>query len=228
MGPLLDMRHLIMIRAIAESGRVTDAAEHLRLTPSALSHRTARPSVLFTRMHKRLRRTPATEHLAAVAERVLESYNAYHWLPGFLAYLRESTRDRPAGDGRRGQGCGSGLGQSPCRSGPGLRRDGKQRHSAHPPIRGRTAIRHVAGAPPRKEGLHRGAGHRRRDLHRFCQDAGAGPRELWLPSAGRAAVSREFAGHRGPGDHKITRTALSRCFKSKSSSQTIASAQDLL
>lgn len=118
MGPLLDIRHLIMIRAIAECGRVTDAAERLGLTPSALSHRIREAErrldvQLFTRMHKRLRMTPAAEHLASVAERVLgeldraeadlrrmnsgvqhvvrlvvEAYSAYHWLPGFRQHLK--------------------------------------------------------------------------------------------------------------------------------------------
>ncbi len=118
-GPLLELRHLQMIRAIAQQGRVTDAAEYLGLTPSALSHRIREAErrldvVLFTRMHKRLRLTPAGEHLAEVAERVLadmeraeadvrrmnrgvehvvriavEAYSSYHWLPGFLARLGE-------------------------------------------------------------------------------------------------------------------------------------------
>lgn len=117
--PLLDLRHLQMIRAIAEHGRVTDAAEHLGLTPSALSHRIREAErrldvVLFTRMHKRLRLTSAGEHLADVADKVLselgraeadvrrmnagvehvvriavEAYSSYHWLPGFLTFLNQ-------------------------------------------------------------------------------------------------------------------------------------------
>jgi LysR family transcriptional regulator for metE and metH len=39
MAPRLEVRHLQMIQAIAETGRVTEAAEMLGLTPSALSHR---------------------------------------------------------------------------------------------------------------------------------------------------------------------------------------------
>lgn len=107
-----------MIRAIAEHGRVTDAAEALGVTPSALSHRIREAErrldlVLFTRMHKRLRMTPAAEYLADMAQRVLdemdraerdvrrmdrgiehvvrigvEAYSSYHWLPGFNTYLR--------------------------------------------------------------------------------------------------------------------------------------------
>ena len=39
MKPLLDLRHLQLIQAIIETGRITDAAEKLGVTPSALSHR---------------------------------------------------------------------------------------------------------------------------------------------------------------------------------------------
>lgn len=115
--PLLELRHLQMIREIAEKGRVTDAAEALGLTPSALSHRIREAErrlgvTLFVRLQKRLRMTPAAEHLADVADRVLaelerteqdvrrmnrgvehivrlavEAYGAYAWLPGFVAAL---------------------------------------------------------------------------------------------------------------------------------------------
>ena len=118
-GPILDLRHLQMIRAIAEYGRVSDAAEALGVTSSALSHRIREAErrldvTLFTRMHKRLRMTPAAEYLAEVSERVLadihraerdvkrmdrgvehvvrlavEAYSTYHWLPGFSAHLRD-------------------------------------------------------------------------------------------------------------------------------------------
>lgn len=117
-GPLLELRHLKMIRAIAQHGRVTDAAEALGVTPSALSHRIREAErrlgvVLFTRLHKRLRMTPAADYLAETAERVLsemdraerdvrrmdrgaehvvriavEAYSSYHWLPGFASHLR--------------------------------------------------------------------------------------------------------------------------------------------
>ncbi len=117
-GPFLDLRHLKMIRAIAEHGRVNDAAEALGVTSSALSHRIKEAErrldiVLFTRIHKRLRMTPAAEYLADVADRVLsemdraerdvrrmdrgvehvvriavETYSAYHWLPEFTRHLK--------------------------------------------------------------------------------------------------------------------------------------------
>ncbi len=108
-----------MIHAIAAHGRVSDAAEALGLTPSALSHRIREAErrldvALFTRLHKRLRMTPAGELLAEVADRTLgdleraeadvrrmnagvahvvriavETYSAYHWLPAFLETLQE-------------------------------------------------------------------------------------------------------------------------------------------
>lgn len=122
-GPFLDLRHLKMIQAIAKHGRVTDAAEALGVTSSALSHRIREAErrldlVLFTRLHKRLRMTPAAEYLADMAERVLgemeraerdvkrmdrgiahvvrigvEAYSTYHWLPGFNTYLRDHAPD---------------------------------------------------------------------------------------------------------------------------------------
>ncbi len=113
----LDIRHLQMIRAIWQTGRVNDAADLLGLTPSALSHRAKEAErrlgvVLFERSHKRLRLTAAAEYLADVSDRVLseletvedevrrmnagvdhvvrvavETYEAYGWLPGFTDYL---------------------------------------------------------------------------------------------------------------------------------------------
>ena len=117
--PRLELRHLQLIRAIAERGRLTDAAEDLGLTPSALSHRIREAErrlgvVLFTRQHKRLRMTPAAEYLAEAAERLLSelarvegdvmrmnrgvdhvvrltvaTYSSYHWLPAFLRSIVE-------------------------------------------------------------------------------------------------------------------------------------------
>ena len=121
--PLLDIRHLEMISALADNPRVTDAAEVLRITPSALSHRIREVErrlevPLFLRVNKRLRPTPAADYLAQVAKRMLadlsraeedvrkmamgvrhvvrlavESYSAYHWLPAFLRYLRDAEPD---------------------------------------------------------------------------------------------------------------------------------------
>ena len=117
--PVLDVRHLEMMGVLAETPRVTDAAEKLRITASALSHRLREverrlEAPLFLRVNKRLRPTPAADYLGQVARRVLaelnraeddvrrmssglrqvvrfavESYSAYHWLPSFLTHLRE-------------------------------------------------------------------------------------------------------------------------------------------
>ncbi|MEM7561663.1 MAG: LysR family transcriptional regulator [Pseudomonadota bacterium] len=121
--PLLDVRHLEMIAVLSETPRVTDAAEKLGITPSALSHRIREVErrlevPLFLRVHKRLQPTPAVDYLAQVAKRLLadlvrteedvrkmargvrhvvrlsvESYSAYHWLPDFLQYLRQREPD---------------------------------------------------------------------------------------------------------------------------------------
>ncbi len=119
----LEIRHLEMLKALAETGRVIDASEKLGVTPSALSHRIREAErrlgvTLYTRMHKRLRMTPAAEYLARTAERVLadlerteadirrmnrdirhvvrigtECYSSYHWLPFFLTWFRERRTD---------------------------------------------------------------------------------------------------------------------------------------
>ena len=116
--PVLDIRHLEMIVALDDTPRVTEAAEKLRITSSALSHRLREVErrlemPLFMRVHKRLSPTPAADYLAQVARRLLadmsraeedvrkmargvrhvvrlavESYSAYHWLPAFLRHLR--------------------------------------------------------------------------------------------------------------------------------------------
>lgn len=121
MKPLLDLRHLQLIQAIIETGRITDAAEKLGVTPSALSHRLREAErrldvPLFTRMHKRLRVTPAAEYMAVVAERILtdlsraeedlrrmnagvqhvvrlsvEAYSNYRWLPSFIKFMKART-----------------------------------------------------------------------------------------------------------------------------------------
>ena len=117
-APLLDLRHLQMFAVLAKTPRVTDAAESLGITASALSHRIREAErrldiTLFTRVHKRLRMSPAAVYLAKVSERLLadlaraeadvrrmnrgvqqvvrlavEAYSSYHWLPPFLRYLQ--------------------------------------------------------------------------------------------------------------------------------------------
>ena len=122
-NPSLDIRHLQMIVALADTPRVTEAAEKLAITPSALSHRLREVErrldmPLYLRVQKRLRPTPAADYLAQVARRLLadmaraegdvrkmasgvrhvvriavESYSAYHWLPAFLQHLRDCEPD---------------------------------------------------------------------------------------------------------------------------------------
>ncbi len=120
--PLLGIRHLQMISTIAKTGRVTNAAEELGLTPSALSHRINEAErrlgvKLFERRHKRLRMTEAAEYLAQVSERLIrelelveadvqkmssgvehvvritiEAYSSYHWLPNFLEFFSAHSK----------------------------------------------------------------------------------------------------------------------------------------
>ncbi|MEL6964543.1 MAG: LysR family transcriptional regulator [Pseudomonadota bacterium] len=120
-NPILDIRHLQMIRAIGRTGRVVDASDELGLTPSALSHRIKEAErrlgvPLFERLHKRLRMTAAAEYLASVSERMLhelvlveddvrrmnagvdhvvrlaiEAYSCYHWFPAFLDMFRRQA-----------------------------------------------------------------------------------------------------------------------------------------
>ncbi|MEO1198290.1 MAG: LysR family transcriptional regulator [Pseudomonadota bacterium] len=122
-SPLLDLRHYQMIAMLAKIPRVTDAAEQLGITPSALSHRIREAErrlgvPLFTRSHKRLRMTATAKYLAQVAERIIadliraehdaermgygvrhvirlavEAYSSYHWLPQFLRHLKEHSPD---------------------------------------------------------------------------------------------------------------------------------------
>ncbi len=115
--PRLDLRHLRMIVAIAETGGVGQAVKLLGVTPSALTHRIREAErrlglALYARVKGRLRPTPAGEVLRNAAERLLTDldraetdayalaggvehvvrlgigfYTAYHWLPGFLGRL---------------------------------------------------------------------------------------------------------------------------------------------
>ncbi|MCI0350175.1 MAG: LysR family transcriptional regulator [Acidobacteriales bacterium] len=110
MDPVLDMRHLRVVAAVADEGGVTKASKRLHLTQSALSHqlRDAEQKLgaqLFLRIRKRMVPTPAGEKLLQSARRVLqelghteadirqisggtagvirlatECYTCYHWL----------------------------------------------------------------------------------------------------------------------------------------------------
>ena len=110
----IDVRHLQMVSAIAAAGSVTQAAESLHLTQSAVSHqlrvveeRLGTP--LFLRLGKRMVVTAAGERMLAAARRVLDELTSaeedvrrqgageagvlrvcaqcntgYHWLPPLL------------------------------------------------------------------------------------------------------------------------------------------------
>ena len=123
MQPRLEVRHLQMLQAVAETGSVAQAAQLLGVTASALSHRIREAErrldvVLFTRLGRGLRLTPAGEHLSEVGSRLLAeleraegtvtrmgegvrrvvrlgmgAYNSYHWLPAFLRAYRRAAPD---------------------------------------------------------------------------------------------------------------------------------------
>ena len=107
----VEVRHLRLVAAIADSGSLTRAGDRLHLTQSALSHQlrdieSRLGAALFLRVGKRLVLTPAGERLLASARDVLdrlqqteleirelgkerggvlrlttECYTCYHWLP---------------------------------------------------------------------------------------------------------------------------------------------------
>lgn len=76
MQPRLEVRHLVMLIAVAEAPSMAAAAELLGLTQSALSHRLQEAerrlgAALFLRQRKRLVLTPAGERLLLSARRVV-------------------------------------------------------------------------------------------------------------------------------------------------------------
>jgi len=115
----LEIRHLKLIRAIAQEGSVTKAGTRLHLTQSALSHqlRDAEEKLgvpLFTRLNKRMILTPAGQRLLTSADTVLgeikraeedirqialsgegilrlstQCYTCYHWLPSMLKLYQQ-------------------------------------------------------------------------------------------------------------------------------------------
>jgi LysR family transcriptional regulator for metE and metH len=122
MSTMLEIRHLRLVRAIAEEGGPTRAASRLHLTQSAVSHQLAELEgrlgvVLFTRVRRRLTLTSAGARLVDAARTMLgelarverelhhagarkrenlrittECFTSYHWLPGVVAAL---GRDHP-------------------------------------------------------------------------------------------------------------------------------------
>jgi LysR family transcriptional regulator for metE and metH len=120
---MLEVRHLHLVRAIAEEGGVTKAGRRLHLTQSALSHqlRDAEEHLgtrLFDRIGKRMVLTPAGERLLRSARTVLDELalteqeirrhagrtggvlrlttqcnTVYHWLPSRLRLFHRTHPD---------------------------------------------------------------------------------------------------------------------------------------
>lgn len=116
----ITLKHLRMVKAVAEDGTLTAAAKRLYLTQSALSHRLAELErqlglPVFHRMGRTMVATPAGERLLEAAHSVLqklgeleedlrgmaagikgvirlttECYTGYHWLPTVLPEFRAS------------------------------------------------------------------------------------------------------------------------------------------
>ena len=116
---MLEVRHLRLVRAIAEEGGPTRAAARLHLTQSAVSHQLAELEghlgiELFARVRRQLKLTPAGARLVDGARSLLadlsrlerelhqvgtrkrevlrvavECFTAYHWLPPIMAGLAE-------------------------------------------------------------------------------------------------------------------------------------------
>ena len=114
---MLEVRHLRLVRAIAEEGGPTRAASRLHLTQSAVSHQLAELEgrlgiSLFSRVRRQLVLTPAGTRLLDAARSMLgeiarverdllhagtrkrevlrltvECFTAYHWLPPLAATL---------------------------------------------------------------------------------------------------------------------------------------------
>jgi LysR family transcriptional regulator for metE and metH len=124
---MLEVRHLRLVRAIAEEGGPTRAAARLHLTQSAVSHQLAELErrlgvTLFARVRRKLTPTPAGARLLEEARTLLaelarverdlhragerkretlrivvECFTNYYWLPGVVAEL---ARDAPHVDVR--------------------------------------------------------------------------------------------------------------------------------
>lgn len=117
---MLEVRHLQLVKAVAEEGSVTRAGLRLHLTQSALSHqlRDAEERLgarLFDRIGKRMVLTPAGERLLRSARSVLEELaraeeevragrrgvlrlttqcnTVYHWLPSRLKLFQRAFPD---------------------------------------------------------------------------------------------------------------------------------------
>ena len=119
---MIEVRHLQMIRAIVESGSMTNAASRLFLTQPSLSHQLkeieSRLGIkVFLRVNKKLVLTRAGEKLLREANEILprlsriendfqngsesarelristQCYTCYHWLPGLMKKFQEDFSD---------------------------------------------------------------------------------------------------------------------------------------
>ncbi len=119
----LEILHLRMIKAISDTGSVTEAARQLGVTQSALSHRLhdaerRLDALLFERKNRKLFLTDAGRRLLFSAEIILKelenveyqistaaaknfesvrlgmkAYGTYHWLPRVIQGFRQSNPD---------------------------------------------------------------------------------------------------------------------------------------
>jgi LysR family transcriptional regulator for metE and metH len=119
----LEIRHLAMLVALAETGSVTQAAIKLGITQSAVTHRISEAQrrlgvTLVKKVGRRIFLTPAAERLHELAMRTLTDierverevaaehgearhlvrfgqavYSRYRWLPGFLKRFEQALRD---------------------------------------------------------------------------------------------------------------------------------------
>jgi len=119
----LEVRHLLLVAAVADEGSLTRAGERLNLTQSALSHqlldieeRLGTP--LFHRLNRRMMLTEAGERVLQSARRILEDlanteedlrlyaterrgvirlttecYTCYHWLPTVMKQFQKNHPD---------------------------------------------------------------------------------------------------------------------------------------
>ena len=117
---ILEVRHLLLVAAVADEGSLTSAGRRLNLTQSALSHqlldveeRLGTP--LFHRFNRKMTLTEAGERVLASARRILddlkrteedlrlystnqrgairvttECYTVYHWLPSVMKTFHAS------------------------------------------------------------------------------------------------------------------------------------------
>lgn len=115
--PKLEARHYVLLQAVSRLGSMSAAADHLGVTPSAVTHRIREAErrlgiSLTTRVGSQVRLTTPGQRLAQSADRALDemfraeldakrigkgmgsivrlcmgTYSFFHWLPSFLRHL---------------------------------------------------------------------------------------------------------------------------------------------